>query len=87
ARGRVRALLVAGSLMTPFGAVLGREGVLSLGPVLTGLLLGFAGGSFLFVGASQIVPRLGRKRDIESAVAFAAGLAAMLLLSRLSGES
>lgn len=83
-RGRVLALLVAGSLMTPLGAVLGREGALSLGPVLTGLLLGFAGGSFLFVGTAQIVPHLRRRRDAEAATAFAVGLAAMLLLSRLS---
>lgn len=84
ARGRVLALLVAASLMTPLGAVLGREGALSLGPVLTGLLLGFAGGSFLYVGAAQIVPHLRLRRDAESFIAFACGLAAMLLLRRFS---
>lgn len=83
-RGRVLALLIVGSLMTPLGAVLGREGAISLGPVLTGLLLGFAGGSFVYVGASQIVPRLRRERDAGSAAAFGVGLAAMLLLGRLS---
>ena len=84
ARGRVLALLVAASLMTPLGAVLGEEGNIVLGPVLTGLLLGFAGGSFLYVGASQVAPFLGRRRDAGAVAAFAAGLAAMLLLSRLS---
>lgn len=81
-RSRVLALLIAGSLMTPLGAVLGREGAISLGPVLTALLLGFAGGSFLYVGLSQIVPRLSRRRDAGTSVAFVAGLAVILLLRR-----
>ncbi|OGS42641.1 MAG: hypothetical protein A2506_02165 [Elusimicrobia bacterium RIFOXYD12_FULL_66_9] len=82
-RVRVLALLVVGSLMTPLGAVLGREGAIGLGPVLTALLLGFAGGSFLFVGASQIVPRLLVKRDAGSAAAFGIGFAAIVLLGLL----
>lgn len=82
-RARVLALLVAGSLMTPLGALLGREGAIQLGPLLTGLLLGFAAGSFVFVGACQIVPRLRQKRDAASALAFGVGLTVMFLLTRL----
>jgi zinc transporter ZupT len=82
-RGRVMLLLVAVSLATPLGAVLGREGSIALGPDLTALLLGFAGGSFLYVGASQIVPHLARRRDLECAASFAAGAAALLILRRL----
>jgi zinc transporter ZupT len=81
-RGRVLLLLVAVSLATPLGAVLGRAGSLSLGPALAALLLGFAGGSFLYVGAAQIVPHLRRRRDRECGAAFAAGAAAMLILRR-----
>ena len=84
-RGRVLALLVAVSLATPAGALLGRAGALSLGPVLAAVLLGFAGGSFLFVGIQQIVPHLSRRRDARCALAFSAGFAAMLLLRRLGG--
>ena len=83
-RGLVLALLVAVSLATPAGALLGRAGTLSLGPVLAALLLGFAGGSFLFVGAQQIVPHLNRGRDARCALAFAGGAAAMLILRRLA---
>ncbi len=75
-------LLVAVSLATPVGAILGVVGALRLGAIPTALLLGFAGGSFLFVGASQIVPHLNRKRDTQCAIAFAAGAVAMLLLRR-----
>ena len=81
-RGGVLALLVAVSLATPLGAVLGRAGTLSLGPVLAAVLLGFAGGSFLFVGAQQIVPHLRRRLDTGCAFAFAGGFAAMLVLRR-----
>ena len=83
-RGGVLALLVAVSLATPLGAVLGRAGTVSLGPVLAALLLGFAGGSFLFVGAQQIVPHLRRRLDGGCALAFAGGFAAMLILRRFA---
>ncbi len=83
-KGRVFAILVGVSLATPAGAVLGRAGALSLGPVLAALLLGFAGGSFLYVGATQIVPHLRRRKDPECALAFAAGAVAMLLLRRFA---
>jgi zinc transporter ZupT len=83
ARGRVLALLILVSLATPAGALLGRAGAVSLGPALAAILLGFAGGSFLFVGAAQIVPHLRRKRDVPCALAFAAGFAAMMILRRL----
>lgn len=76
--------LLAVSLATPAGAWAGRAGALSLGPAVTALLLGFAGGSFLYVGGMQIVPHLSRRRDPECAWSFAAGAAAMLVLRRLA---
>jgi ZIP family zinc transporter/zinc and cadmium transporter len=83
-RGGVLALLVAVSLATPLGAILGRAGTVSLGPVLAAVLLGFAGGSFLFVGVQQIVPHLRRRRDARCALAFAGGFVAMLVLRRFA---
>jgi zinc transporter ZupT len=83
-RGWVLALLVGVSLATPIGALLGRAGTLSLGPDLASVLLGFAGGSFLFVGTQQIVPHLRRARDLRCALAFAGGFAAMLILRRFA---
>ena len=83
-RGRALALLIAISLATPIGAALGRAGVLSLGATLSALLLGYAGGSFLYVGSAQIFPSLGKPRLGEAAVSFGAGLAAPTLLRSLS---
>ncbi len=81
--GRRRAVLLpllAVSLASPLGAVLARAGTLTFGPALTAVRLGFAGGSFLFVGAAQIVPHLRRERDLPAALSFAAGLGVMLAL-------
>jgi ZIP family zinc transporter len=84
-RGRVLALLALVSLTTPLGALLGRAGVLKVGPLMAALLLGFAGGSFLYVGAAQMLPRL-RARGLGPALIFAAGFAAMMLLRAASGS-
>lgn len=78
------ALLVAVSLATPAGALLGRAGTLSIGPLAAALLLGFAGGSFFFVGAQQIVPHLRRRRDLECGAAFGFGAVVMLILRRFA---
>lgn len=83
-RSGALALLVAVSLATPLGALLGRAGTLRLGAVPAAVLLGFAGGSFLFVAAQQIVPHMSRRRDAGCALAFAGGFAAMLVLRRFS---
>jgi zinc transporter ZupT len=82
--GRAFALLIAISLATPIGAALGQAGVLSLGASWSAVLLGYAGGSFLYVGSAQIFPGLGRPRFGESALSFGAGLAAPMLLRGLS---
>ncbi len=79
------AALAAVAFATPLGAALSRAGVASLGPAATSLLLGFAGGSFLYIGASDLIPRLHRTRDGASFVSFGAGLAAMLAMRRLGG--
>jgi len=79
------AALVAVAFATPLGATLSRAGVTGLGPAATSMLLGFAGGSFLYVGASDIIPRLHRARDGATFASFGAGLAAMLAMRRIGG--
>ncbi len=74
------ASLVAVAFATPLGAIMSRVGVTILAPAATSVLLGFAGGSFLYVGASDIIPRLHRSRDGAAFASFGAGLAAMLLM-------
>jgi zinc transporter ZupT len=82
-RGRVLALLVLVSLATPVGAVLAHAGALHVGPALAAAMLGFAGGSFVFVGTASAAPLL-RRRKRGSAAAFGGGIAALLLLRGLA---
>jgi zinc transporter ZupT len=82
-RGRVLLLLVLVSLATPAGALLARAGALNLGPALAAAMLGFAGGSFLFVGAASAAPLL-RRGDAGAAWSFGGGVAALLLLRGLA---
>jgi zinc transporter ZupT len=80
---RSATLMALGSIAfaTPAGAFLSRVGAAGLGPAATSVLLGFAGGSFLYIGASDIVPHLHRSRDGASFASFGAGLSAMLAMS------
>ena len=84
-RDGVIALLAAVGLSTAVGAVgTAYTGVgLSSGP--TALLLGFAGGCFVYVGAADILPRLHRDRDPAALAFFGAGAAAMAGLHALLG--
>jgi len=83
-RGSILLALGAIAFATPLGALGSYLGGSGLGPEATSLLLGFAGGSFLYIGATDIVPHLHRSRDGASFAAFAAGLSAMFAISRLA---
>lgn len=80
--GRARTLgaLVAVSLATPLGAALSRAGALRLETRQLAMLLGFAGGSFVYIAAAELLPRLHRGRDRGAFASFGAGLAAMAAL-------
>jgi zinc and cadmium transporter len=79
--GRQRAFLLslAVALATPLGAVAGYAGVRGITDPVLGLLLGVAAGSFLYVGATDILPQLHRQQDPGAFALFLAGLGAMLL--------
>lgn len=72
--------LCAVALATPAGALLSRQGALRLEPRQLAALLGFAGGSFVYISAAELLPRLHRGRDRVSLASFGAGLAAMVAL-------
>jgi ZIP family zinc transporter len=75
------ALGLAGvALATPLGALASRAGALRLEPSQLALLLGFAGGSFVYISAAELLPRLHRAEQRSSLASFGAGLAAMVLL-------
>lgn len=83
--GLRRAALAAVALATPVGALLSSAVASRLEPWAFSLLLAFAGGSFVYIGAAEVLPRLHR-RDAGAAsplLSFGAGLGAMLLLRQL----
>ncbi|HOW27225.1 MAG TPA: ZIP family metal transporter [Elusimicrobiota bacterium] len=51
------------SLATPAGLLLGMMASPWITPVLLAILLGFAAGSFIYVGAADILPRIHETRD------------------------
>lgn len=84
-RAGVLALLAAVGLSTAVGAVVAGSTASGLAPAPTALLLGFAGGCFVYVGAADVIPRLHRDRDPAALAFFGAGAAAMAGLHALLG--
>lgn len=83
--GLRNAALAVVALATPLGAVSSSLVVRHLDPWAFATLLAFAGGSFIYVGAAEVLPRLHRREDgaPSSLVSFGAGLAAMLMMRKL----
>lgn len=77
-RRKTLRLLVLVACATPLGAYLCANASLSgMPPALEASLLGFAAGSFIYVAAADILPRMHRGGDKFAAVWFAAGLVGM----------
>lgn len=62
------------ALATPAGAILFHPFAVELSSAFMGAALGFIAGTFLYVGAADILPRLHKARDLYSWGAFALGL-------------
>lgn len=77
--------LAAVGLATAAGAGLAGVTASGLAPRPASILLGFAGGCFVYVGAADIIPRLHRDRDPAALAFFGAGAAAMAGLHALLG--
>lgn len=78
-------LLVLVAAATPVGAFLCAHASLSsLPPALEASLLGFAAGSFIYVAAADILPRMHRNADKRGVLYFAAGLIGMAALRLLA---
>lgn len=79
--GRQRAFLLSlvVALATPLGAVTAFAGVVGIADSLLALLLGVAAGSFLYVGATDILPQLHRQQVRGAFALFLAGVGLMLL--------
>lgn len=81
------AALAVVALATPIGAVSSNTVAHHIDAWAFSLLLAFAGGSFVYVGAAEILPRLHRREraDAASLASFGAGLTAMLMMRRIVG--
>lgn len=79
--GRRRAFLLSlvVALATPLGAMAAYAGVRDITAPVLGLLLGVAAGSFLYVGATDILPQLHRRRDWGASALFLVGIGLMSL--------
>lgn len=72
--------LFAVAAATPLGSVVSAAGVTHLSPAVTALLLGFAGGSFLYIGTADLVRRVHRHHDRLGLLFFGLGLFGMAAL-------
>lgn len=79
--GRKKALVLSlvVALATPLGALIAYAGVTGVTGSLLALLLGVAAGSFLYVGAADILPQLHREHVRGAFALFIVGLGFMLL--------
>ena len=82
---KTRALLLLVALATPLGSLVSSPavGLSTLPPVLEAALLGFAAGSFIYIAATDVLPRLHRNGDRPGVLYFAAGLLGMAALRLL----
>lgn len=81
----VLGLLAAVGFSTAAGAAATASTGATLSQTATALLLGFAGGCFVYVGAADVIPRLHRDRDPAGLAFFVAGAALMVGLHALLG--
>ena len=83
--GLRNAALAAVAIATPTGALLSSAAVAHLEPWAFSLLLAFAGGSFVYIGAAEVLPRLhrGGHGGPSSLASFGAGLSTMLVMRKL----
>jgi zinc transporter ZupT len=84
-RRQTQTALLTVAIATPAGAALVQNGTAAMGAYATAALLGLASGSFLYIGAREILPRMHRDGDVLTLVFFGAGVAAMAALHRLAG--
>ncbi|MBI3300057.1 MAG: ZIP family metal transporter [Elusimicrobia bacterium] len=82
-RGASLAALAAVAAATPLGSFLSVAGLQTLAPAFEAGVLGFAAGSFIYIAAGDVLPRLHRSEDRSSLGYFAGGMA---LIAALRGH-
>lgn len=76
-------MAVAVALATPFGAVLSLTFIGGLSESTVGLLLAMAGGSFLYIAASDLIPETHEKGGIANAGFLLLGIVGLFSLSHI----
>ncbi|MFO8164503.1 MAG: ZIP family metal transporter [Desulfatiglandales bacterium] len=76
-------MAVAVALATPLGALLSLAFIGSLSESAVGLLLAMAGGSFLYVGASDLIPETHEEKGITNAAFLFLGILCLFSLSKM----
>ena len=77
-------LSVAVALATPAGAALSLIAMPQVSPETAGKLIALAAGSFLYIGASDLVPETHGQHGIRNALYLLAGAAAIYLIGILT---
>jgi zinc transporter ZupT len=78
--------LVVMAAATPVGCAAGYFGMAGLRAGTNAMLLGVAGGSFLYLSAAEFAPRLHKTLDLPAFASFGAGIAAFWALHALAGS-
>lgn len=81
-RGAFSGAAVVG-VATPVGAWLAHEAAVGLAPSVEAGLLGFAAGSFIYIAAADVLPRLHKDRDLAGMVFLGLGVSGMAALKFL----
>ncbi|MBI5240076.1 MAG: ZIP family metal transporter [Elusimicrobia bacterium] len=85
-RTRTLLWLAAMAAATPLGCVAGGLGMSEFRAGTNAVLLGVAGGSFLYLSAAEFAPRLHKRLDLGAVASFGAGIAAFWVLHALAGS-
>ena len=75
-------LSIAVALATPLGALISLAFIGDLSESVVGLLLAMAGGSFLYIGASDLIPETHEEKGLENAAFLLLGVLFLYLLSK-----
>jgi zinc and cadmium transporter len=83
ARKTAMKMAIAVALATPFGAILSLAFIGGLADSTIGLLLAMAGGSFLYIAASDLIPETHEKGGVANAGFFLLGILFLFFLSKM----
>jgi zinc and cadmium transporter len=83
ARNTALKMSVAVALATPLGALISLAFIRGLSESTVGLLLAMAGGSFLYIGASDLIPETHEEKGVANAAFLLFGILVLFSLSKM----